>query len=252
MSCDAYFDVWEGFSVCLKEYWPDCPYPVYLAAENISAPSTLVFKKTLFSKAESWSARLIDSLAQLPQSRVLFVLDDMWLSRPIDSEKVLKATECLENSDIGVVRLTEDSVTKTAYPENPDYQEILFGEPYRVSTAPSIWKKDFLLSVLSASESAWEFERVGSFRETGKSHRVLCVKQPIYHILGATGAVERGKYERFTSEFAKAHGITIDFTKRAEKTRRDVLLKSLKSFIYNLSPKGIVKLQNALYDLTHR
>ncbi len=252
MSCDAYADVWDGFSKCIEEYWPDCPYPIYISSETIPAPKGMIFERTLFSTAEDWGGRLKESLEQMKEDRVFFVLDDMWLCRPVCTDSIIKAGALLRNSDVGVVRLTVDSVKKTVYSGNPDYMEITFGEPYRVSTAPSIWDKRFLLSVLKTPESAWEFERVGSFRESGKSQRVLGVRDALYTFIGDAGAVSRGAYDQSAVAFAKAHGIMIDLEKRKVKAKKDYVISGIKSLIYSLCPKGVVKIQNRLYHLRNK
>ena len=34
VSCDKYADCWTPFSDCMRKFWPDCPYPVYLCTES--------------------------------------------------------------------------------------------------------------------------------------------------------------------------------------------------------------------------
>ena len=247
MSCDAFQDIWEGFSVCIKKFWPNCPFSVYLSTEKIAAPESLCFEKTLFSNAENWSGRLLDSLKQIKDPFIFFVLDDMWLTQSIDDAAMANAVRLLRQDDIGVIRLSQDSVKKKEYTANPDYLEVPFGEPYRLNTGPALWKKEYLISVLDQSESAWEFERVGSFRKSGKSHKVLYTKQALYEVLGQTGAVERGQYEPFTISFANNHQINLNLSVRKVKSKRYIFFKALRTFIFHLCPKGIVLIQNAMY-----
>jgi|GEM_PF-1056846 len=249
MSCDTFQDIWEGFSVCIKKFWPNCPFSVYLSTEKIAAPEALCFEKTLFSNAENWSGRLLDSLKQIKDPFIFFVLDDMWLTQSIDDAAMANAVRLLRQDDIGVIRLSQDSVKKKEYTANPDYLEVPFGEPYRLNTGPALWKKEYLISVLDQSESAWEFEWLSSHREISKKYRVLSSKNTLYTFFGDAGVISRGKYDPTVLKFASEHGITIDVSKRSVKTKKEMLLTHFKSGIYNIYPKGIVWIQNRLYHL---
>jgi len=63
MSCDAYDDLWAPCFNLLGKHWPDCPFPVYLGAEQQVYPGAGVV--TLHSSAGSrnWTGRLMDYLS---------------------------------------------------------------------------------------------------------------------------------------------------------------------------------------------
>jgi len=252
MSCDAYSDVWEGFSVCINKYWSDCPYPIFLSSESIDAPNNLVFEKTIHTNTTTWSSRLRESLLQLKQDIIMLVLDDIWLSKAVNNAETSAAVAILNAPLVGAVRLSTPRVSVYPYSNNADYLEIPFGQPYRISTAPAFWKKEALLSVLENTESAWEFERLGSFRETSKDFKVLCTKKELYTFLCDAGAVSRGKYNRKVISFSKDNNIRIDLSKRMVISRLDQIKTNIRSFLYNINPKGIVKLQNVLYKLKQK
>lgn len=249
MSCDAYSDVWTGFSVCWKTNWPDCPYPVYLCAETTACPKDMVFEQMINSPQAYWSDRLLYALKQIDSQYVLLVLDDIWLVEPIKMEDIENCINALSQNSVGTTRLFCPHNKKLPiYEGNDAFVTIPFGQPYRINTTPAIWDVDFLQSILLPGESAWEFERLGSYRDAGNEKMVLGARHPIYRYLGDLGAIEQGKYERFTPQFAELHNIPLDRQRRAVKSHKDVFLKNMKSCVYNLNPNLVVRVQNILHE----
>ena len=62
-----------------------------------------------------------------------------------------------------------------------------------------------------------------------------------------TGAGANDEFFKETVAFAKENNLKIDFSKRETLSSKDLFLKDCKSFVYNLNPALIVKIQNWLY-----
>ena len=100
--------------------------------------------------------------------------------------------------------------------------------------------------------SAWDFERVGSFEKSTYSKTVLVTVDRVFARVCETGAVMQGKWLRGVAAFAKENNLKIDFSKRETLSSKDLFLKDCKSFVYNLNPALIVKIQNWLYHRSQK
>lgn len=250
VSCDKYADCWEPFSLCLEKFWPDCPYPVYLATETKEAPENTVYQKVLHSTNPSWTGRLREVCEQIHESFVFITLEDHWIADTIDSDSISNVFQLIQSTpEIGVIYLDYPVKNDPIWPENSQYYVIPAGSAYRLSAGPSIWRKSFLQSACAEDADAWNFERVKSFSPTTYSHTALTCIQSLYHRIHPAGAVQRGKWQSFVPSFAKDNSMAIDFSKRETMSFMDNFKIAVKSFIFNLNPSLIVKVQNWLYHL---
>ncbi len=253
VSCDKYADCWEPFSLCLQKFWPDCPYPVYLATETKDAPAHTVYQKALHSKNPSWTGRLREICQQIAEPYIFIVLEDHWLAAPLATETVRAPLQLFSRTpDLGVIYFDYPVRNKLRYPLDSSYYVIPPGAPYRFSAGPSIWRKDFLLLACAEDADAWNFERVKSFSPATFSYTVLTCADSRYPRIHPAGAIQRGKWQTFVAKFAKENGFSIDFSARKTMSPLDNFKISAKSFVYNLNPALIVKVQNGLYHLRHK
>ncbi len=170
----------------------------------------------------------------------------------VKSEVIQDALEHMENNqDIGVIYFRrEKSGFCRSVPVNEQFEEIPYGEPYRISVGPSIWKKDSLLNSLKEEYSAWDFERIGSYSEETKSFRVLIsTDYETYYLFIPDGAITKGKWKREVHEFAEENNLQIDYGTRPIMSRWDQFKYDTKSFIFNINPRLVVTIQNLLYKI---
>lgn len=253
VSCDKYADCWEPFSLCLQKFWPDCPYPVYLATETKEAPAHTIYKKVLHSSNPSWTGRLREVCYQIHESNILLTLEDHWFANFVDSNAISNIAQLVDRtSDIGVVYLDYPIRKGNPWSGNSNYNVIPPNTPYRLSAGPSIWRKEFLLIACAEDADAWNFERIKSFAPSTFSFTVLSCVDSYYCRVHPAGAIQRGKWQSFIPSFCKKNSLPINLANRETMSPFDNLKISLKSFIYNLNPPLIVKVQNWLYHLQHK
>jgi hypothetical protein len=111
----------------------------------------------------TWSSELKEALISLKKPYVVLWLDDFTpIERP-SIPKIERKINHLINISGNYLRLnpTPRAMGSTNWLK---LREILPGEAYRASTICSVWKRDVLLSLLDASENAWQFEVNGSYR----------------------------------------------------------------------------------------
>ena len=248
VSCDKYEDCWEPFSLCMEKFWPDCPYPVYLATETKDIPPHSIYEKAIHSTNPSWTGLLREVCQQIDDKYILITLDDHWMNCKVSSAEIAHTLDLLKQTpSIGVCYLDYMPKKKVAWKDS-SYYELIPGFPYRLSAGPAIWSKDFLLTACSEDVDAWNFERLKSFDPITYQRTVLTCSHCLYPRIDLSGAILRGKWQSFVPKFAKENNLPIDFSKRKIMTFRDNLKISIRSFIFNLNPALIVKVQNWLYN----
>lgn len=253
VSCDKYADCWEPFSLCLQKFWPDCPYPVYLATETKEAPCNTIYKKAIHSQNKSWTGLLREVCNQISTEYIFLVLEDHWLADTVRTDKIAEVLGVLQqNTSVGLVYLDFPQKKSPIWKNDSSFYEILPNTAYRLSAGPSIWRKNFLLLTCNDDIDAWNFERLKSFDPSTFSYTVLSCCQSRYKRVDVSGAILRRKWQSFVPKFAKEENLPIDFSQRQIMSFQDNVKLSIKSFIFNLNPALIVKVQNWLYYLRHK
>jgi len=249
MSCDRYADLWNPMSGFLNKFWRDCPYEILLSTESASPAPETAFHRVIHSNRAAWSGRLLDTLISIATPYTMLLLDDLWPSQPIPTAAVEEILDLMERDAIGSVHLRNEGTDQRDYEKDSAYRIYASGAPYRISASAAIWNTAFLKSVLRSEESAWEFERIGSYREEALELPVLVCKNSPLSVVCGSGAVEQGKWEPLALVFANEQGILVDSGKRPVKNWRDKLKKSIKSLVYNINPKWILTVQNWVYRI---
>ena len=88
VSCDKYADCWTPFSDCMRKFWPDCPYPVYLCTESGEPENGAVYSKVFHEQTQIWTARVRKACEKIKESHILVVLEDQWPSLPVSTATV--------------------------------------------------------------------------------------------------------------------------------------------------------------------
>ena len=257
-SCDKYADCWIPMSECIKKFWFEAEKSgnlkkVYLITDGGGKkPVKVELEDTVFSDniisipASAWGELLKKALNTVAEEYVFLVLDDQWPGEYVNTKLIEKAFRYMEsNPDVGVIYAEESKDKKSRNSEV--YIEIPFGHAYRMSLAPALWKKDFLNKILVESDSAWNFERLGSYREYTKENKVLRMVKSAYTRCAPPGAIEKGFWLPSIPAFCEKNNICVDFSGRKIEDKKDIIVSKVKSFLFNLSPEFVVKMQNWSY-----
>lgn len=218
VSHDEYQDLWHPFFTLFSKYWPDCPYPIYLLANQgaYEAPNV-----TMITVGDAdWSSRLMGGLRQLPQTRVLMMLEDFLLMQPVDTVRIQAVASYMEQRQAGCLRLFPAPAPNGGLCEdNLQIGTIRKGTRYRACTQAALWDKEVLSSLLRAGESIWQFERQGTKRANHIEPPFLSVtresSRPLPYFCTA---VVKGKWMRKAVNLCRQEGITIDLNVRSQET----------------------------------
>ncbi len=250
LSCDKYEDAWIPCAKSISKYWNDCPYKVILLTESKSAPADTRFDETINVETSIWSSGLHEGLSRIKDDFVIIMMEDQWPIKNINQRAVDEAVRFMfQNPDVAAIYFEPSPLkggTKEVKRINDRFNEIVFGSPYRLSCAPAVFRKSFLLMVTDVAESPWDFERLRSYDRRTERFRILEVNGVNWDRLYGYGAIARGKWVRRMGPYASQMGLAIDFDKRRMMSIWDVFVMSLKTAIFRISPKTIVRIQNLM------
>jgi hypothetical protein len=163
LSCDAYRDLWGPCLTLHRRYWPDCPYPTFLVSETRAVDEPGV-QPLCAGARRAWSDVVRWALERLEHEHVLLVLDDFFLTRPVDTAMLEARRAELAARGGGYLRLVPWPQPTGVVAGARDLGEHERGAPFRASLQAAFWRRQTLLDVLTPGESPWQFETNASVR----------------------------------------------------------------------------------------
>ncbi len=211
ISCYKYRDAWAPFFALLKKFWPSCTYPVDLVTDGVTEEKANACQS-------SWCKILTSYLDAYPDVPILLMLEDFFLSAPVQPSLINKAVDQLYKLNAGCVRL---------YPcpgGTQDYGDAHFamvpkGDAYRISTQAAIWQPSYLKAIAGNFKTPWEFELDGTPLSNLAIEPVLAFKRdvkpwPLEYL--CTG-ITRGEWEPDVKKLCDSAGIKVDWSLRPMK-----------------------------------
>jgi hypothetical protein len=189
VSCDKYSDLWEVQVAAIEKFWPDCPMQIHLLTNELR-PQIKSVDTIPVGADMAWSANLILALRLLKTEFVFLLLDDIILTRSVNTSKICTQIEALQRVGGNCLKLHgvpglvwgKGGVGSIAI-EPP-------GGAYRVSTVATVWRRSALLSLLKPKETAWQFEIDGSRRADSVEGFYFSEERSVYVL----NAIIRGKW----------------------------------------------------------
>ncbi len=210
LSCDKYADLWQPFLSLFWQNWPDCPYTVYLGANERSYNDPRI-NMIHVGDDSNWSTGLIKMLNRIETDYVLITLEDFFLRTPVNTDNVRKALDFLIQSKGHTVKLIPNPKPLKNI-RNVPFGEFEIKQSYRVNLQAAIWRTSTLRQLLRNGESAWEFEVNATKRAEQIANGFYGVYSPIltykHHV------VEKGKWFRNEARYFRRQNIGCDFSAR--------------------------------------
>jgi hypothetical protein len=216
VSHDGCADIWPGFFGLMSRFWVDLPYPLYLISNHLAFPDKSITTLRV-GDDQSWSDTLARGLERIPSRYVLLILDDFFLTGPVDTALVLRTHDAMVAKGAAYLRLVPNPAADEPCPDLPPDLPMIGtinkGAPYRASLQMAFWLRSALIDLLRRGESAWDFEIKGSRRSDAMREPFLgaCGGFPIIpyrHVL------RRGKLLPDAVRFFAPFGVSFDFSKR--------------------------------------
>ncbi len=243
-TCDAFKDCWHPFFKLMSLFWKDCNGQIFLNTEyktyscenlNIKALQVCKLNNVNSNQRATWSQCLIWALEEIKDEVVLYLQEDYFMKAHVKNDLIEEYKELMySNTDIHCIHLTDQAVPTIGPSEKyPCLHKVALKQRYRVSCQAAFWRKDVLLQILRAKESAWEFEEFGSKRSSVYAHNFYCVDKEVvvlnkFEIIPYifTGIIQ-GMWKEEVEDLFEKHNITIDY--------------KIRGFVKNRKPKPINK-----------
>lgn len=223
LSCDKYSDLWDPFFKLLTIYWPDCVFPVYLSTESASYKCAYTDVQVIHPNKRfdiPWSRRLKESLRKITTEYIILLMDDFFLKSKVDSIKLSKCFEWMDN-DLSIASFSfAPSLWKDLpAPQYPGFEERPKGAYYRVNCQAALWRRYSLLRLVRPYYNPWDFEWQTSCRADLTELRFFANKKGNdwlfdYNYGVGGGAVHQGKWVKGIDAFLDKQGIDIDYSIR--------------------------------------
>lgn len=245
-SCDAYRDIEIPFAALFGKYWPDCPFRVLLLTET-GRPENGGYETfdgiIATGTGKCWCEMLVEALSRISTPYVLLLMNDYFLSAPVDTSRLLMRLDQAKAFDAANLRLNPNPPGRKPW-RDTDLLEFPKNVAYCVTCQTGIWNRDYLEWLAGRNRSAWEFERYGSFMLAGEKRPLLVTRTREFPFVDA---VHKGYWENVGVRLCEENGVALDFAKRSRPPLSVRLREALKSLAFAALPNTlIVRLQNAL------
>jgi len=175
--CDKYSFVWNGWYHYFKKYWNiDCPIYFLNEEKNINFPGIQQIKVNI-PDVNIWTKRVRESIKQIPEDNIFFLLEDMFLNKQFEKKEFERIYNAFEIINADALRIKDIAYFYTVH----DTKFFVNGvnlkkfdpfSEYLISYSPNIWKKSFLLECIKHDESPWYSEVTRSAKMRGGDYNI--------------------------------------------------------------------------------
>jgi len=157
VSCDKYSDLWDPFFHCLRKYWPDCPYSVYLLTNHKSydAPGVTVVN---IGDDQSYSDNLRAGMSQISEPWVILWLEDVFISERVDTRRFKAIIQEAQSIPVGYLKISPDLPISYDDRQGQEIGPIPKGVRYRSAIGLSLYHVETLDKLLLPNASAWDLD----------------------------------------------------------------------------------------------
>lgn len=218
VSCDHYSDLWLPFFSLFWKYWPDCPYQVYLGANQLTYDDQRV--TTVLTRDDpSWAESTRRMVQRVPSDYLLVLLEDFLFRDSVATGEIEQCFQSLRALGGGYLRLKPFPKPDRSVSGHPWIGEIKPGAPYRAALQAAIWRKDVLLSLLVDGETAWDMEVLGSRRSDALPESFYSVWKPV---LEYRAGITYGKWVPFAVRICQKEAVPVDLAARSVMSTQEV------------------------------
>lgn len=148
LSCDKYESCWKPFFHLLDKYYPNHP-KAYLITETKECP----YCDTINVNSEKWVERFREGLKVIPDKEILVMLDDFFIRKPVDEERINKIKLGKEDACYNFELEYREPLV-----EGKEWDLQKNNQIYLNSCQPSIWNREILIDRLKGDKTPQEWE----------------------------------------------------------------------------------------------
>ena len=204
LSCDKFSDLWDGHIKLLEENWPDRDMETFLITD---APTDKCYPGIQVVNAGAdveWSDRLAYALKQVKTDYVFITLDDYFLIKKVDDQRIVELLEMMEKENVDYVRLflRPKRATREELEGYSGIYKIDTSCDYSVNLYSGLWKKNFMESCVRIPLNAWKFEV--SLHKRAEEYNANCVVS-LRNEFQILDVVRKGKLLHKSATYFKKH-----------------------------------------------
>lgn len=209
LSSDGYTDCWRPFFTLKQRYYPDIK--AVLVTETKQCP----YCETININEPVWTKRVRQALEQIDDDRILIMLEDFFIRRPVDLPRIQYV---LDHFDDDTATYNFEINYRTAYATDMDgWAQQLNKQIYLLSAMPGIWDRRKLMSYLQSDQDAWSWE----LTVLDSPHKFFInTGEPIIDInyrYGGRFGISRGKWVMADmGPLCAKEGLDVDFSRRPQ------------------------------------
>lgn len=227
LSCDKYSDLWSPFIQQFRKFFPTQGITIYLGSNLIPFNESGV-TSVLSGPDSDWSTSLIKILEQIPHEKLFVILEDCFLSTPVDIDLLDSVSGLLLKKSTLHIKYSGAPAPDTPT-DDPNIGVYERGAPYR-ATVCGFWDRKYLLSLLIKGESPWNFEILGSYR-TSYSDGFYGLTRPLCKY---RNMIEKGHWVPESVVWASRNGLRLALGKRRLLNTRSRTLSKLQAAYFDL------------------
>lgn len=198
------------FWYLMQKYYPSHPEIIYFT-DGIINP----FYKTIpvEYEFEHWTKGLREFLSQIDDNKVLLMIDDCFIRKPVDERRIKEAANFIDGN-IALMNFESSWDKDDEETELKGWRKRKHGSEFEVSLMCGIWQKDKLLKVVERDCSPWEIEL--NQESHGFDYYINSGNYIIdwgYRTFRPCGIV-RGKWTKECKDFFEREGIVVDYSRK--------------------------------------
>lgn len=206
-SCENYSDLWDNHMELLNQNWPDRDISTIIVTD--SQHDGVIEGCDIYSAGQGLEMpqRIKSFLFNVKTEYVLITLDDYYVIKTVDSNKIMRAIKLMDEASLDYLRFWPYPHEKGRKEFSKKAYWIELNGNYKVNLYPGIWRKDFLESTLKDELSAWKYEV--SLTSIAKNYGAKCA----YSLNGEfpiLDVIRKGKLLHPAKRYLDKHGMKLD------------------------------------------
>lgn len=247
-SCDKFSDLWDGNIKLFNQNWQDRDFKTFIVTDKPTRKQIPGIGIISAGTELEWSDRLKYAL-QFVETRYVFVtLDDYFLIKKVDTNRIRDYLLLMENEKYDYLRLypRPKRATKSEIIGYKGIYNIDIHCNYSVNLYSGIWSKHFLEYTVKEPMNAWKFEISLSKKAIDYGAKCICSNNKDYVILDV---VRKGKILHKANKFFRTHPGIYDGNRELQSLYYEIKL-SVKTLFARYTPNFLVKLFRKIYVLS--
>ena len=245
-SCIKNSCMWEPFTLLINKYWNDCCYKIILVTDKqLEDMSSYRFDEVV-EIDDTWGRMIKKAMNLAGTPYVMLFMDDYLLCDRVDNKFLLDCVEYVKTRQLVNLRLIESPKVTSLYEEHSSLGRIgvyIKDKAYSLSLQPGIWEVRALSGFINDEWSAWDFERIGSFKSTGLDGNITTLMDNMFPY---EEGVRAGKWMEPGVKLLKRVGYDVRKTGKPIMTNFEMAKIYFKGAVLDMNPTFVSKVQNML------